>query len=228
MQKLTNLQSRRRWRGTALVAHAPFNFWPGKVGPGSKGTIYPPAIIWQNYKQNNLLLLLVSQPDCHTFHCLCWQYRKQKNKDRQSITVVSFQFLDIPTALTFLGPKCANCATKTRAVFLFLFFFSFAWKGSNGVKPCFESCRWIFVRVKHSFLHQLIQNMTTNCSLNYNSVHVQCKFLPGFDPITFTFSENSNYGSVGLRYKGKTLMGDVNKHFVFKSLLTLPTNVSPH
>ena len=80
-------------------------------------------IIRQNYKQNNLLLLLASQPDCHTFHCLCWQYRKQKNKNRQSITVVSFQFLDIPTALTFLGPKCANCATKTRAIFLFLFFF---------------------------------------------------------------------------------------------------------
>ena len=153
VQKLTNLQSRRRWRGTALVAHAPFNFWPGTVGPGSKGTIYPPAIIWQNYKQNNLLLLLVSQPDCHTFHCLCWQYRKQKNKNRQSITVVSFQFLDIPTALTFLGPKCANCATKTCAIFLFLFFFSFAWKRSNGVKPCFKSCRWIFVRSIHSCIN---------------------------------------------------------------------------
>ena len=135
MQKLTNLLGRRSWRGTALVAHAPSNFWPGTVGPGSKGTIYPPAIIWQNYKQNNLLLLLVSQPDCHTFYCLCWQYRKQKNKNRQSITVVSFQFLDIPTALTFLGPKCANCATKTRAVFLFLFFFLLREKGVMGSNP---------------------------------------------------------------------------------------------
>ena len=32
-------------------------------------------------------------------------------------------------------------------------------------------------------------------------------------------------GKVCLRYKGKTLLGDVNKLFVFKSLLTTPSNV---
>ena len=35
-------------------------------------------------------------------------------------------------------------------------------------------------------------------------------------------------GKVCLRYKGKTLLGDVNKLFVFKSLLTTPSNVLPY
>ena len=34
-------------------------------------------------------------------------------------------------------------------------------------------------------------------------------------------------GKVCLRCKGKTLLGDVNKLFVFKSLLTTPSNVLP-
>ena len=34
-------------------------------------------------------------------------------------------------------------------------------------------------------------------------------------------------GKVYLRRKGKTLLGDVNKRFVFKSLLTKPSNVLP-
>ena len=34
-------------------------------------------------------------------------------------------------------------------------------------------------------------------------------------------------GKVHLRCKGKTLLGVVNKLFVFKSLLTTPSNVSP-
>ena len=34
-------------------------------------------------------------------------------------------------------------------------------------------------------------------------------------------------GKVCLRWKGKTLRGDVNKLFVFKSLLTMPSNVLP-
>ena len=34
-------------------------------------------------------------------------------------------------------------------------------------------------------------------------------------------------GKVCLRCKGKTLLGDVNKIFVFKSLLTMPSNVLP-
>ena len=34
-------------------------------------------------------------------------------------------------------------------------------------------------------------------------------------------------GKVCLRCKGKTLLGDVNKLFVFKSLLTMPSNVLP-
>ena len=42
---------------------------------------------------------------------------------------------------------------------------------------------------------------------------------PGFNPINFTFSENSNYGWE--RYKDKTLLGDVNKTFVF-NVLPLP------
>ena len=40
-----------------------------------------------------------------------------------------------------------------------------------------------------------------------------------------TFSENSNYWRESLlEVKGKTLLGDVNKLFVFKSLLTTPSN----
>ena len=35
-------------------------------------------------------------------------------------------------------------------------------------------------------------------------------------------------GKVCLRCRGKTLLGDVNKHFVFKSLLTTPSNVLPY
>ena len=35
-------------------------------------------------------------------------------------------------------------------------------------------------------------------------------------------------GKVCLRHKGKTLLGVVNKLFVFKSLLTTPSNVSPY
>ena len=35
-------------------------------------------------------------------------------------------------------------------------------------------------------------------------------------------------GKVCLMYKGKTLLGDVNKLFVFKSLLTSPSNVLPY
>ena len=34
-------------------------------------------------------------------------------------------------------------------------------------------------------------------------------------------------GKVYLRFKGKTLLGDVNKLFVFKCLLTTPSNVLP-
>ena len=34
-------------------------------------------------------------------------------------------------------------------------------------------------------------------------------------------------GKVCLRCKGKTLLGDINKLFVFKSLLTTPSNVLP-
>ena len=34
-------------------------------------------------------------------------------------------------------------------------------------------------------------------------------------------------GKVCLTYKGKTLLGVVNKLFVFKSLLTTPSNVLP-
>ena len=34
-------------------------------------------------------------------------------------------------------------------------------------------------------------------------------------------------GKVCLRHKGKTLLGIVNKRFVFKSLLTTPSNVLP-
>ena len=34
-------------------------------------------------------------------------------------------------------------------------------------------------------------------------------------------------GKICLRGKGKTLLGDVNKLFVFKSLLTMPNNVLP-
>ena len=34
-------------------------------------------------------------------------------------------------------------------------------------------------------------------------------------------------GKVSLRCKGKTLLGDINKLFVFKSLLTMPSNVLP-
>ena len=35
-------------------------------------------------------------------------------------------------------------------------------------------------------------------------------------------------GKVRLRCKGKALMGLVNKHFVFKSLLISPSNVLPY
>ena len=49
---------------------------------------------------------------------------------------------------------------------------------------------------------------------------------PGFDPITFTFSENSNYGRE--RCKGKTLLGVVNKLLNTKSLLTMPNNIFPY
>ena len=35
-------------------------------------------------------------------------------------------------------------------------------------------------------------------------------------------------GKVYLRCKGKTLLGDVNKLFIFKSLLTTPRNVLPY
>ena len=52
------------------------------------------------------------------------------------------------------------------------------------------------------------------------------KRQPGFDPITFTFSENSNYGQE--RCKGKTLLGVVNKLLNTKSLLTMPSNVLPY
>ena len=52
------------------------------------------------------------------------------------------------------------------------------------------------------------------------------KRLPGFDPITFTSSENSNYW-------GKSLFEVIRQNiagwrfFVFKSLLTTPSNVLP-
>ena len=46
---------------------------------------------------------------------------------------------------------------------------------------------------------------------------------PGFDPITFTFNENLNYG----RERGVKIKHwcDVFKLFVFTSLLTTPSNV---
>ena len=52
----------------------------------------------------------------------------------------------------------------------------------------------------------------------------------GFDPITFTFSENSNYWRESLlevSNKAKTLLGDVNKLLKTKSLLTAPSNALP-
>ena len=48
---------------------------------------------------------------------------------------------------------------------------------------------------------------------------------PGFDPITFTFSENSNYGRE--RCKVKKLLGVVNKLLKTKSSLRIPSNVLP-
>ena len=43
-----------------------------------------------------------------------------------------------------------------------------------------------------------------------------------------TFSENSNYWRESLlEVKGKTLLGDVNKLFVPKSLMTTSSNVLP-
>ena len=48
---------------------------------------------------------------------------------------------------------------------------------------------------------------------------------PGFVPITFTFSEDSNYELE--RCKGKTLLDVVNKILNTKSLLTMPSNVLP-
>merc|ERR1711997_600706 len=51
---------------------------------------------------------------------------------------------------------------------------------------------------------------------------------PGFDHITFIFGENSNYGGESLLdVISQTLLGDVNKLFVFKSLLTTPSNILP-
>ena len=48
------------------------------------------------------------------------------------------------------------------------------------------------------------------------------------DPITFAFCENSNYWQESLfEVIRQILMGDVNKLFVFKSLLTTPSNVLP-
>ena len=49
-----------------------------------------------------------------------------------------------------------------------------------------------------------------------------------FDPITFTFSENSNYSRKSLlksKVIRQNLQVDVNKLFAFKSLLTIPGNV---
>ena len=54
---------------------------------------------------------------------------------------------------------------------------------------------------------------------------VDLKREPGFDPISFTFSENSNH--VRERYKGTTMLGIVNKLLKTKSLLTSPSNVLP-
>ena len=51
-----------------------------------------------------------------------------------------------------------------------------------------------------------------------------------FDPITFTFSENSNYSQKSLlksKVIRQNLQVDVNKLFAFKSLLTIPGNVLP-
>ena len=56
------------------------------------------------------------------------------------------------------------------------------------------------------------------------------KILKGsLDSITFTFSENSNYGQENLLCicKGKTLLGVVNKRLKIKILLTIPCNVLP-
>ena len=52
------------------------------------------------------------------------------------------------------------------------------------------------------------------------------KILKGsLDSITFTFSENSNYGQkICLGCKGKTLLGVVNKVLRTKSLFTLITS----
>ena len=50
-------------------------------------------------------------------------------------------------------------------------------------------------------------------------------YNPGFNLITFTFGENSNCRRE--RYKGKTLLGVVHTLFIFKNLLTTPSNVLP-
>ena len=53
--------------------------------------------------------------------------------------------------------------------------------------------------------------------------------LKGIDPITFTFSQNSNYGRRSfLMCKGKTLLGIVKKLLKTKSLLTSPSKVLPY
>jgi hypothetical protein len=50
--------------------------------------------------------------------------------------------------------------------------------------------------------------------------------LPGFIPITLTFSEISNYWLESLfEVMKQTLLGDVNKLFVVKRFLTTPSNV---
>ena len=71
-----------------------------------------------------------------------------------------------------------------------------------------------------------------NLSKSFGLKQKYFKKQPGFDPITFTLSKNSNYGQYShLRCKGKPLLGSVNKLFDKllkpKSLVTSPSNVLP-
>ena len=55
------------------------------------------------------------------------------------------------------------------------------------------------------------------------------KKYPGFDPITFTFSENSNYGQESLiEMYSKYIAGHCPQSFENKKLVTSPSNVLPN
>ena len=81
-----------------------------------------------------------------------------------------------------------------------------------------RSCRSVgekLIFLGHDFRYFL--SWTNECKVE--------KILKGnLDSITFTFSENSNYGLESLC---EVLLGVVNKLFKTKSLLTLPSNVLP-